>query len=60
MHERIHNHSLRAKGISPLYHSGMAEKLIMEMPGHLSVEGIWSYERTRDGQCQKVSSVLSI
>ena len=29
-YECIHNHSLRAMGISGLYHSGKAEKLIME------------------------------
>ena len=42
--EGIHNHSLRATGISRLYNSGIAEKLIMERSGHLSVEGIRSYE----------------
>ena len=59
--EGINNHSLRATGISRLYNSGIAEKLIMECSGHLSVEGIFiqSYERTNDKQHQQVLSVLS-
>ena len=57
--EGIHYHSLQATGISELYNSGVAEKLIMPHSGYLSVEGIRSYERTSDEQHQQVSSVLS-
>ena len=57
--EGIYNHSLRATGISRLYNNGVPEKLIMERSGHLSVEGIRSYERTSDAQRQIVSKVLS-
>ena len=57
--EGSHNHSLQATGISQLYNSGVAEKLIMERSGHLSIEGIRLYERTSDEQHQQVSNVLS-
>ena len=57
--EGIYNHSLCATGISRLYNNGVPEKLIMERSGHLSVEGIHSYERTSDAQRQVVSKVLS-
>lgn len=55
----ICNHSLRATGISRLYNKGVPEKLIMERSGHLSVEGIRSYERTSEAQRKQVSKVLS-
>ena len=42
-----------------LYNNGVPEKLIMEWSGHLSVEGIRSYERTSDAQRHLVSKVLS-
>ena len=42
-----------------LYNNGVPEELIMEWSGHLSVEGIRSYERTSDAQRQLVSKVLS-
>ena len=57
--ENICNHSLRATGISRIDNSGVPEKLIMERSGHLSVEGIRSYERTSDAQRQQVSRILS-
>ena len=55
----VHNHSLRATGISRMYNSGIAEKLIMERSGHLSVGGVRQYERTSDQQRVKVSEVIS-
>ena len=55
----VHNHSLRANGISRMYNSGIAEKLIMERSGHLSVGGVRQYERTSDQQRVKVSEVIS-
>jgi len=55
----IHNHSLRATGISRLYNSGVPEKLIMERSGHLSASGVRSYECTSDQQQQQVSEVIS-
>ena len=55
----VHNHSLRATGISHLYNSGVPEKLIMERSGHLSVTGGRSYERTSNLQRQQVSEVIA-
>ena len=55
----IHNHSLRASGITRMYTEGVPEKLIMERSGHLSIGGIRSYERTTDVQKKEVSQVLS-
>ena len=40
--EGIHNHSLRATGISRSYNGGVPEKLIMERSGHLSISGVRS------------------
>ena len=40
------NHSLRATSISRMYRSSIPEKVIMERSGHLSKEGLRSYERT--------------
>ena len=53
------NHSLRATGVSDLYHAGVPEKVIQERSGHLSVSGLRQYERTTLGQQQAVSRVLS-
>ena len=55
----MHNHSLRATGISRLYNSGVPEKLIMKRSGHLSVSGVRQYKRTSDQQRVKVSEVIS-
>ena len=56
--DEIHNHSLRATGISRLYSKGFPEKVIMERSGHQSVGGIRSYERTTDLQKKAVSNVM--
>ena len=55
----IHNHSLRATGISRLYNGGVPEKLIMERSGHLSKSGVRSYERTSELQKKEVSQLMS-
>lgn len=57
--EGIHNHSLRATGISRLYNGGVPEKLIMERSGHLSISGVRSYERTSELQKKEVSQLMS-
>ena len=57
--DKISNHSLRATSISRMYNQGIPEKLIMEQSGHLSKEGVRSYERTTDVQMKHVSDVLS-
>lgn len=57
--EGIHNHSLRATGISRLYNCGVPEKLIMERSGHLSVSSVHSYERTSNLQRKEVSSIIA-
>ena len=53
------NHSLRATGISRLYSAGVPEKLIMERSGHLSKEGVRSYERTTAQQHRTVSALMT-
>lgn len=53
------NHSLRASGISRLYSAGVPEKLIVERSGHLSKEGVRSYERTTAQQHKTVSDWLA-
>ena len=40
------NHSLRATSISRMFHAKVPEKIIMERSGHLTKEGVRSYERT--------------
>ena len=49
------NHSLRATGVSHLYHAGVPEKVIQERSWHLSVSGLHQYEHTILGQQQAVS-----
>ena len=56
--ENVSNHSLRATGISRMYSGGVAEKLIMERSGHLSISGVCSYERTTAEQKKDVSDAL--
>ena len=53
------NYSLRASGISRLYSAGVPEKLIVERSGHLSKEGVRSYERTTAQQHKTVSDWLT-
>ena len=53
------NHSLRATIATRLYLSGVDEQLVMERTGHRSVEGVCSYKRTSDTQCQALSDILN-
>ena len=56
---RKSNHSLRATSISRLYQAEVPEKLIMERSGHLTKEGLRSYERTSSEQLQSVCKTLA-
>ena len=53
------NHSLRATAISYMYENNIPEKLIMEQSGHLSRDGVKSYERTTPAQQKAVCSTLA-
>ena len=53
------NHSLRATAISRMYQKNVPEKLIMERSGHISREGVTSYERTTPAQQKAVCKMLS-
>ena len=53
------NHSLRATSISRMYEASVPEKIIMERSGHLSKEGVRSYERTSEQQKKSVCSILA-
>ena len=52
------NHSLRATGVSDLFHAGVPHKIIQERSGHLSMDGLRQYERTTTEQEESVSKVL--
>ena len=53
------NHSLRATAISRMYQRNVPEKLIMERSGHLSRDGVMSYERTTAAQQKALCATLS-
>ena len=53
------NHSLRATAICRMYQKNVPEKLIMERSGHISREGVTSYERTTPAQQKAVCKMLS-
>ena len=53
------NHFLRATAATRLYQSGVDEQLVMERTGHRSLEGVCSYKRTSDTQCQALSNMLN-
>ena len=53
------NHSLRATNATWLFDSDVDEQLIMERTGHLSCEGVRSYKRTSEAQCEKLSDILN-
>ena len=57
--EKRSNHNLRATAISRMYEKNVPEKLIMERSGHLSREGVNSYEHTTSAQQKAVCSTLS-
>ena len=58
-HTNRSNHSLRATSISRMYQKQIPEKLIMERSGHLSTEGMMSYQRTTAAQQKAVCNALS-
>ena len=53
------NHSLRATSISRMFHAKVPEKITMERSGHLTKEGVYSYERTTTEQMKDISHQLS-
>ena len=53
------NHSLRATSISRMYQNNVPEKLIMQRSGHLSKEGLMSYQRSSAQQLKSVCTALS-
>lgn len=55
----ISNHSLCATLISRMYNAKVPEKLIMERSGHLSKQGVRSYERTSTEQIQSICKTLA-
>ena len=52
------NHSLKATLATRLYHKNVDEQLIMQMTGHKSVDGVWSYKRTEQWQIQEACAVI--
>lgn len=52
------NHSGRATGITRMYKAGLPEKLIMQRSGHLSVEGVRTYQREDPNDITRVSNSL--
>lgn len=55
----ITNHNLRAMSITRMYEASIPEKMIMERSGHLSKEGLRSYERTSAQQVKSLCNILS-
>ena len=53
------NHSLRATAATRPYQSGVDEHLVMERTGYRSLEGVHSYKRSSDTQCQALSDILN-
>ena len=53
------NHSLRVTNATWLYDSNVDEQLIMERTGHLSSEGVRTYKRTSESQCEALSDILN-
>jgi hypothetical protein len=58
-HTNRSNHSLRATSISRMYQKQIPEKLIMERSGHLSTEGMMSYQRTTAAQQKAVCGAVT-
>ena len=56
--ERKSIHSLRATSISRMFQANVPEKIIMERSGHLTKEGVRSYERTTNDQTKEVCDEL--
>ena len=57
--ERKTNHSLRVTSISRMFQAKVPEKIIMERSGHLTKEGVRSYEHTTNDQTREVCDKLS-
>ena len=53
------NHSLRVTTATWLFQAGVEEQLIMSRTGHQSLDGVRTYKRVSEEQCQQVSSVLN-
>ena len=53
------NHSLRVTTATRLFQAGVEEQLIMSRTGHQSLDGVRTYKRVSEEQCQQVSSVLN-
>ena len=57
--EHKSNHSLRTTSISRMYRQAIPEKMIMERSGHLSKDGVRSYERTSSEQVRSLCETLA-
>lgn len=57
--EHKSNHCLRATSISRKYRQAIPEKMIMERSGHLSKEGVRSYERMSSEQVRSLCETLA-
>ena len=53
------NHSLRVTTATRLFQAGVVEQLIMSRIGHQSLDGVRTYKRVSEEQCQQVSSVFN-
>ena len=53
------NHSLRDSAATQLFEEGLDKQLIMEWAGHKSIDGVCTYKRTLEKQCQEVSDILN-
>ena len=49
---------MRATGVSDLFQAGVPDKIIKEMSGHLSMDGLRQYEHTTTEQEESVLKVL--
>ena len=56
--ENKSNHSLQSTAITRMFENKVADKLILERSGHLSVGGLHSYERSTMAQVQDVCKSL--
>ena len=52
------NHSLRASGITSLFHAGISEKVIQDCSGHRSLDGLRKCERVSEEQQARACSAI--
>ena len=52
------NCSLRVTTATRLFQVGVEDQLIMSRTGHKSQDGVHTYKRVSEEECQQVSSVL--